>query len=155
MPDYRTLLVPHDFSIHAEAALDVAVDLARRLHSDLHLVHVLQRSSYVYAYPSLAGGPIQPPIDMLALRDGITNALLGVAARVESLQPKVQVVEGERVDDALVELAAKLGVDLIVMGTHGRTGLAHVFVGSVAERTLRRAPCPVLTVRAPEPESDR
>jgi universal stress protein A len=51
---------------------------------------------------------------------------------------------------AICETAEKIGADLIVMGTHGRTGIAHVFLGSVAERTIRHAPCPVLTVRGSE-----
>jgi nucleotide-binding universal stress UspA family protein len=72
--------------------------------------------------------------------------------KIEDLPVKVEphVVEGTAISDAICDVAEKLDADLIVMGTHGRTGLAHVFLGSVAERTLRNACCPVLTLRAPD-----
>lgn len=84
------------------------------------------------------------------------EALRGVVDRIAAtvpgkLQPHVAV--GSAVADLIRQTAAELGADLIVMGTHGRTGLAHVFLGSVAERTLRRAPCPVLTVQASEDDA--
>lgn len=79
-----------------------------------------------------------------------------MAEGIEELPGKreAHVLEGTSPSERIRELASKLGSDLIVMGTHGRTGLAHVFLGSVAERTLRRAPCPVLCVQAPEKAGD-
>ena len=75
-----------------------------------------------------------------------------MASGVENPPGKVEahVLEGSGIADMIIGAAEEHDADLIVMGTHGRTGLAHVFLGSVAERTLRRAPCPVLTVQAPD-----
>ena len=152
MSDYRVLVVPYDFSDHARAALNEAAQLARRLGGDLHLVHVVQSPLYMYsfAYAGEAAAVI-PPIDMTEIRDAAMKSLRDVIAGLD-VPGKVEphVLEGASVAETLRETAVDLGADLIVMGTHGRTGLAHAFLGSVAERTLRSAPCPVLTVQAHE-----
>ena len=151
MSDYRSFLVPYDFSPHSEAALYAATDLARRLEADLHLVHVLQRPFFAFGVEPYGAAPAPPPADLESLREGARQALGEVAEGIEVPgKAAPHVVEGSSPADLIRELAQKLGSDLIVMGTHGRTGLAHVFLGSVAERTLRRAPCPVLCVQAPE-----
>jgi nucleotide-binding universal stress UspA family protein len=162
MADYRTLLVPYDFSHHARVALDTALDLARHLDGvTIHLVHVIRTPAYAYAgYTSHAGATVPPPLDMEEVRASAIKSLDEVrevvAALHESLPAAIEtrIVEGVAIDRALCETAESLGADLIVMGTHGRTGLAHVFLGSVAERTLRRAPCPVLTVHSDEEEEE-
>lgn len=153
MADYRVLVVPYDFSDHARAALDEAANLSRRLGGgDLHLVHVVQSPLYMYsfAYAGEAAAVI-PPIDMTEIRDAAMKSLRDVIAELD-VPGKVEphVLEGASVAETLRKTAVDLGADLIVMGTHGRTGLAHVFIGSVAERTLRTAPCPVLTVQSHE-----
>jgi universal stress protein A len=152
MADYRVLVVPYDFSDHARAALKEAAELARRLGGDLHLVHVVQSPLYMYsfAYAGEAAAVI-PPIDMTEIREAAMKSLRDVIAELD-IPGKVEphVLEGASVAETLREAAVDLGADLIVMGTHGRTGLAHAFLGSVAERTLRSAPCPVLTVQAHE-----
>jgi nucleotide-binding universal stress UspA family protein len=152
MSDYQTIVVPYDFSEHARAALTTAIDLARRLDSDLYLLHVVQLP--VYAYPGFHGAAASPQADMAGVRDGAMQSLREIAAAVEGAPGKVEtyVVEGTTIVEMIRQSAETLGADLIVMGTHGRTGLAHVFLGSVAERTLRSAPCPVLTVQASEEE---
>jgi nucleotide-binding universal stress UspA family protein len=148
MADYRRMIVAYDFSPHAQAALQVGVDLAGRLGADLHLVHVVQTPAFAY---SAYGGATIAPIDMTQVREGAMASLGEVADGVAGLPGRCEahVVEGVGVAAMIQETAEQLGADLIVMGTHGRTGLAHVFLGSVAERTLRGAPCPVLTVHAP------
>jgi universal stress protein A len=148
---YRTIVVAYDFSENARAALYVALDLANHLAGDLHLVHVLQPP--VYPYPVLQGGA-PPPLDLVDLRRQARDSLAQVAAEIESAPGKVEphVVEGHNIAATLRQTAEELGADLIVMGTHGRTGIAHVFLGSAAERTLRHAPCPVLVVPHGEPE---
>jgi nucleotide-binding universal stress UspA family protein len=150
MSNFQTIIVPYDFSEHARAALDTAVDLARRLESDLHLLHVVQLVAYTY--PGLQGLALAPQPDLAQVRDGATASLREIAAGIEGAPGKVQahVVEGATIVEMIRQAAEDLGADLIVMGTHGRTGIAQVFLGSVAERTLRIAPCPVLTVQASE-----
>jgi nucleotide-binding universal stress UspA family protein len=154
MSEYRTFLVAYDFSIHARAALYAAVDLARRLGADLHLLHVIQTPTYAHLYGSAA---MAPPVDMQQVREDALKSLRDVGEQLEDLPGKVEphVVEHASIAHAICELAEELEADLVVMGTHGRTGLAHVFLGSAAERTLREAPCPVLTVQAPEEEEAR
>jgi nucleotide-binding universal stress UspA family protein len=150
--DFHRLLVPYDFSDHARAALGLARDLASRLGADLHLVHVINVLPY-YSYPGYAGAaPVAVP-DLIELRDSVAKSLAEVAAEVSDPAGKVEthVVDGP-VADAICKCAEEIGAGLIVMGTHGRTGLAHVFLGSVAERTLRKAPCAVVTTRADEGE---
>lgn len=148
MSDYQSFLVPYDFSDHARSALDVAVDLAGRLGARIHLLHVVQPPTY--AYPGIAGG-IGPTIDLREVRQSASQALAEVVGRVaagSSVAIEPHVVEGLTIPETIHELARQVDADLIVMGTHGRTGLAHAFLGSVAERTLRGAPAPVLSVQA-------
>ncbi len=149
MRDYRTFVVPYDFSEHARAALDVAADLSRRLNADLNLVHVVQPPAY--AWDPVGSSPQVPLMDTTEIRKQTMTALSEVVVGID-VPGKVEphVIEGARIAQMLGEFAKSQGADLIVMGTHGRTGLAHVFLGSVAERTLRISPCPVLTVRAEE-----
>ena len=150
MKEYRTLLVPHDFSDHAHQALQTAKDFAKLWSSDLHLVHILQTPAYAYAgyAPYVSGAVLPPPVDTEALRQKMAESLREVARRVggTASEAQIHVVVGSNIADEICRLAETLDADLIVMGTHGRTGLAHVFLGSVAERTLRQAPCPVLSV---------
>ena len=156
MSDYRRILVPYDFSDHARAALVVAIDLAGRLASDVHLLHVVQPPSFVYETGSHAGAALPPLFDISEVCDGALQSLAEVAGAVDGFPGKVEprVAESASIAGAVQEAAEKLDADLIVMGTHGRTGLGHVFLGSVAERTLRDAPCPVLAVPLREEGDD-
>ena len=152
MADYRVVVVPYDFSEHARAALHEAAKLSSRLGADLHLVHVVQSPMYLYSF-AYAGeaAAVSPPIDMTEIREDALKSLREVASELDfGGNVESHVLEGVNIADAVRTTAEHLGADLIVMGTHGRTGLAHVFLGSVAERTLRTAPCPVLTVQARE-----
>ncbi len=150
MSDYQTFAVPYDFSEHAAAALEAAAGLASRLGADLHLVHVIPMPAYAYSYGAYGEAAMPPTVDMAQVRKEALGALERVKDDLRELKGQVHchVVDGIGIADAVCETAEEIGADLIVMGTHGRTGLAHVFLGSVAERTLRRAPCPVLTVQA-------
>jgi len=154
MSGYRTFVVPYDFSENARAALRTAVELAEQLGADLQLVHVVQPPAYGYGYGGMAGAVTPPPVDMQEIAAGARHSLEEVAREVNGFSGRIEahVFEGASVADAIQESAEKLGADLIVMGTHGRTGLAKVALGSVAERTLRGAPCPVLTVPDGEAE---
>lgn len=145
----RTIVVPYDFSEYADAALDVALELARALGAELHLLHVLQPPAYAYGSELYAGGPLHSlSEDHLSLQRETELRLEAVAEGYARQGHSIRslVVDGTRVADTIDQEAARLVADLIVMGTHGRTGLAHLLLGSVAEATLRHAPCPVLTV---------
>jgi universal stress protein A len=145
MQTFKRILVPTDFSSTSDAALDYAKALARRFGSTLTLLHVVELpASY---------NPEAAVVDLEALRQ-MAHRDAQRSLRVQLL-PKERdafdatftVLDGAPVSQ-IVRYAAEYDIDLIVMGTHGRTGLVHVLLGSVAERTVRTAPCPVLTVRA-------
>jgi universal stress protein A len=135
------ILVPTDFSRPSERALDYAQDLAQQLGASLHLLHVVNR-------PLLAEG-LAAEASMSAKFE--SDMVSGMEARLRKLAPdaaSTDVVFGYAAR-AIVDWASRLGADLIVMGSHGRTGMAHLMLGSVAEAVVRTARCPVLTVRSP------
>ena len=142
------ILVPVDFSPHAERAFGYAAALARRLGAELTLVHVVEDPFATGAwgpetYIPNAGELLQ---ELIA---GAERQLTPWKERpaAQGLTVTTAVITG-RPAQSIIEHAGSAGCDLIVMGTHGRAGLAHAVMGSVAERVLRKAPCPVLTVRA-------
>ena len=143
------ILVPTDFSTTSDAALDYAREVAARFGGTLHLLHVLQ--------DPFISGPLAADAYVTDTPGVRTTILEDATARLrhrltppdrDELAAKAEVVFGSGAD-TIVEYAASRGIDLIVMGTHGRTGMAHLLLGSVAERVVRTAPCPVLTVRTP------
>lgn len=147
MIDLKRILVPVDFSKHSHNALRYAVAFADALGAELHLLHVVQEpASYTRMYV--------PPEDWLTEeRDAARRELEKLPG--DEVKANVAVLREVRSGSPLVEIiqyAKEADIDLIVMGTHGRTGLAHLLLGSVAENVVRQAPCPVLTVRNPEHE---
>ena len=146
MIEIRRILAPTDFSAHAAKAVRYACRLAERLESELHLLHVL--SDVVPAGPDPMLAPVLPPEYYKETEEQSRIALAqlvepswGHPSRFEASVRWGGPVEG------IVDYAAELEVDLIVIATHGRTGLSHALLGSVAERIVREAPCPVLTIR--------
>ena len=148
----ETILVPVDFSPHAEHALDMAVDLAAKLGTrTIHLIHVHHPPPMPTPLPG--SGPSHQEVEERVLEDA-ASALEALSKRVERASIGVEraVYVGSPAEIICAQAAAR-GADLLVMGTRGRTGLRHVLLGSVAERTVAHAPCPVLTVRAPDDEA--
>ncbi len=148
------ILVPTDFSPTADAALDYAFGLAEKFGASIQLLHVLE-DPFVYEGISGEGYIAEAP----AIRTAMLNdAHAKLRQRAGAGGPKIKVEaevlfgHGAR---SIAEYAAERVVDLIVMGTHGRTGVAHLLLGSVAERIVRTAPCPVLTVRHPKAKEYR
>jgi universal stress protein A len=142
----QKILVPIDFSRHADRALERAVELAKLEHGEIHLLHA-------YELPMAVGMldvPLALPREVVErIRDGARKALEERASRASAEGVKVQShLMCDAAVGAILAAADKVGADLIVMGTHGRTGMKHVLLGSVAERTVRLARCPVLTVKS-------
>lgn len=157
MSGYERFLVPYDFSVHAHHALSTAVDLAQRLGAAVEVVHVVQPPQLLYGSAAYGAAVELPPmVDIASIHASIRKSLGAAVEEIADAPDEIRchVVEGTGIADAICESAEKLGADLIVMGTHGRTGLAHVFLGSVAERTLRNARCPVLVVQADAADED-
>ena len=144
----RHILVPTDFSTTSDAALDYARDVAERFGATLHLLHVLQDPFINGPLVSEAYVTDTPGVRTTIMDDAKTRLSHRLTPRDrEAFDAHEEVVFG-RGADTIVEYAADRGIDLIVMGTHGRTGMAHLLLGSVAERVVRTAHCPVLTVRS-------
>ena len=142
-PAFKQILVATDFSNGARLAVDYALELAQRLGAAVHIVHVVED-------PNVAGLFTEAYIDMEVVRKerrcDARHRMNGLLGQLSGPRITDEVAAG-RVAETIAGIAADRGVDFIVMGTHGRTGLAHVLVGSVAERVIRIAGCPVLTVR--------
>jgi universal stress protein A len=146
LPRFAILLVAIDFSPDSERALELSIELAEQFGASIHLVH-----SYLPAQE------LAPPYLTELAREFIERIEGEAGHGLERARDRVRErgipcethLTREIPAAAIPELAGKLGADLIVMGTRGNTGLKHLLLGSVAERTLRTAPCPVLTARAP------
>ena len=146
-----TILVPVDFSPHADRALRYATTLAQRLGAKLALLHVVEDPFVSGAWSAEVSLPNVPELLETLIKGAESRlATLKASAAALGLAAETAVTTG-RPAPAIVAHAKQCGVDLIVMGTHGRTGLSHVVMGSVAERVVRTAPCPVLTLHATEP----
>jgi nucleotide-binding universal stress UspA family protein len=163
---FTHILVPTDFSDQAHQALRYATEEAALHHARVTLLHVLSAHGgtdvyYVTGSPErsaqgrydpIAGGRLAapPPSQPTVVRRDLGEEAL---TQLNDLIPEnfrgtweAEVAAGSPAE-SIVRLAEEKSVDLIVMGTHGRTGLQHVLLGSVAEKVVRLAPCPVMTVR--------
>ncbi|MBP89472.1 MAG: universal stress protein UspA [Planctomycetaceae bacterium] len=139
------ILVPTDFSHTGDAALEMATALARNAGAMLLIVHA-EEPPAAYGGGELYYGMPEPA----------TDDLRKMLHKVEPTDPTVRyehrLITGDPAH-AIVRLAKDEGVDMIVMGTHGRTGLSRMLMGSVAEAIVRRAECPVLTYKQPANEA--
>jgi universal stress protein A len=146
MATFRRILHPTDFSRASAPALRRAVALAKACRAPLLLLHVMTPPSPFIAEDA----PPSSYLELLTLaRRSATRRLAAVLARVkrEPVRAKSIFVEGVPASE-IFRAARRAHADLIVMGTHGRTGVSRLFLGSVAERVVREARCPVLTVPA-------
>ena len=148
----KKVLVATDFGPAAESALRYGRALAREFGAELRILHIVDnlfaRAITGYGYAGIPSS-VQEDLELAGRRQ--TEALLqdddrrdlhATAATLTSMSPA----------DAIADYARHHRIDLVIAGTHGRGAVAHLFLGSVAERLVRVAPCPVLTVRSPEHE---
>jgi nucleotide-binding universal stress UspA family protein len=140
----KNILVPLDMSARSLKALRYAVPFARQFNAKLILLHVVEAAAYSpeipYPLPLQSQKTKKVKKDLNQVRDA-------------HIPPEIiteTVVRHDFVPDAVVEVARKKKADLIIVSTHGRTGVAHVLLGSTAEKIVRHAPCPVLVVREKE-----
>jgi nucleotide-binding universal stress UspA family protein len=147
MTEIKRMLVPTDFSAPADAALAYAVDLAAKLGARVSLVHVFDDPFVVNGVFSGEFVPLPMELRNEILAD-LRRRLADVVATSGHSELSPQVLVGP-IAKTIVEAAQEQAADLIVMGTHGRGAVAHLLLGSVAERVVRTATCPVLTVRPP------
>ena len=134
---FTRILVPTDFSPASGAALQYARVLASKFGASLEVLHVLD-NDFLRAV-------VTDPRDVEAGASQKVQSLLTATERAHGATALVK--RSDDPADEIVSYAKSAGVDLIVMGTHGRHGVAHLLMGSVAEKIVRDAPCPVMTVR--------
>jgi nucleotide-binding universal stress UspA family protein len=145
MAGFRKILVPVDFSAHSSRALQTGIELAKAFGAKLHLLHCYQInvgaiSPYGLVIPESFDRDIREAATQQLAKwcEKVTAQKIEVESEVSPLFPS----------EAIAGTAERIGADLIVMGTRGLSGFKHVMLGSVAERTVRIAPCPVLTLKA-------
>jgi universal stress protein A len=149
---WKTILVPHDFSSSSNHACAVARDEAKTHGAKVILVHVIDLPYQMAPESSMISTATEEPVSMKEYASrGAEKHLDDIAARLakDGIQP-TKFIRFGRPHDEITKLAEEAKCDLIIMGTHGRTGLAHLLVGSVAERVVRTSKVPVLTVPMPD-----
>ena len=147
-----SILVATDLSKASQAALEAAAFYGKHHGSKLVLCHVFDPTPF--AAPTLLPGPNEVLEEAAAEMTEQARQKLGeIASQLEGCQVEVAVLRHASPGEALAEHAAEIGADLVIVGSHGRTGLRRILLGSVAERVVRLAKCAVLVVR-PEGEED-
>jgi nucleotide-binding universal stress UspA family protein len=150
MSRFKQILVPIDFSPHSTAAFEAAVEIAKMFDSKIDLLHCYQiqpggLSPYGIAIPSSYFSDIRDAASQQLANWQEKHVPAGIQVNASTMS--------EAPSESILIAAKETGADLIVMGTRGLSGFKHVMLGSVAERTVRLASCPVMTVHAPESES--
>ena len=147
MINIKNILCPIDYSIYSEMALKYAIEFAEKYGAKLYLIHVLDIRVYDINDPELYNVNIVDKETLDKLKERLlkcvnedTKGKIPVEAVIIQGVPFVEIIKASK----------EYNIDLIVLGTHGRTGLSHAIMGSVAEKVVRKAPCPVLTIRHPE-----
>jgi nucleotide-binding universal stress UspA family protein len=152
MMTLKNILVATDFSEPSDAALTYGRELASRFDATLHVLHCAE-NVYITTFGAETYAAVAPSLQA-EIEEAARLQLERLLIDSDGSGPRTTAVVLTSASPAfaIVDYAGGNGIDLIVMGTHGRGGLAHMLMGSVAEKVVRLAPCPVLTVRHPEHE---
>lgn len=142
---FKRILCPVDFSACSRQAFEMAAQLARESGGVLLLAHIWEPSTWVMGDYTLAPEVID---GIIATAEGELAKWCGRAKELGVKEVDTRFLTGAPWDRIVGAARDDQAIDLVVMGTHGRTGLKHALLGSVAEKTVRHAPCPVLIVRA-------
>jgi universal stress protein A len=147
---FKKILCPIDFSEDSQQAMRVAAEIARNSQAMLVLLYVWQPQQWMTDYGMQWSNEVL--LEAQALEEGKLATYRLDAQQLGAPEVATRLVRGEPWDQIVSAARDDRAVDLIVMGTHGRTGLRRALIGSVAERVVRHAPCTVMVVRAPQPE---
>lgn len=145
MYPFRRILAATDFGPTSERAVDLSAALCASYGAQLTLIHVCSNITPIAAPTAMLSPPIESMED--ASRRAMDHLLTHLRPRVASVQGVVRLGDA---CDQILQHAGELGADLIVMGTHGHRGFSRLLLGSVAEKTVRLADIPVLTIRGPQ-----
>jgi nucleotide-binding universal stress UspA family protein len=142
----KKILVPVDFSEPSRRALSWAFEYAQKFPSEIHILHVVERN---LRFSDLGAGidKLKEELEGIKARSEAELARLAKSDQALVGRIKQHIANGKPASE-IIRIATEQGADLIVMGTHGLTGVGRVLIGSVAEQVVRRAPCTVVTVKA-------
>jgi universal stress protein A len=140
----KRILCPTDFSAIAEKAVEYAVFLASSHNAELQLLHVVD---HLHGFDNYLILSMTPDEVSERMEKHANKTLSEVVNQIKETMKIEKAVRHGKTSVQIVEMAKEMKADLIVIGTHGRTGLSHVIIGSVAEAVIRHAYCPVLVVR--------
>jgi universal stress protein A len=141
---FKKIVCPVDFSEFTDEIIEYAVSIAKEYDAELHLLHVIPNLNYFTPYESFL-----TPENLVAMERNIEKEIEKDFQKIIKKIP-IPVTKVIRTGVTFVEIVDYIKtekIDLVVMGTHGRSGFEHILLGSVAEKIIRRSPCPVLTVR--------
>jgi len=141
---FKKILCPVDFSEFTGEILAYATDLAKKFSAELHVIHVIPHLTYFTPYESFL-----TPDNLIAIEKNISTE---VGQNFDNLLknidiPVKRVIKTGVIFVEIIDYIKEENIDLVVMGTHGRSGIEQILIGSVAEKIVRKAPCPVLTIR--------
>jgi nucleotide-binding universal stress UspA family protein len=141
---FKKILCPLDFSEFTDEIVDYAVSIAGKYGAELHFLHVIPNLNYYTPYESFL-----TPENLIALESSIETE---VGKDFDKIMKKIdmpvkKIIKSGAPFVEIIEYVKAESMDLIVMGTHGRSGIEHILIGSVAEKVVRKSPCPVLTIR--------
>jgi nucleotide-binding universal stress UspA family protein len=141
---FKKIVCPIDFSEYSSEIVAYAVSIAKKFDAELHLFHVIPNLNYFTPYESFL-----TPENLVAIEKNIgTEVDRDFGKIMEKIDiPVKKIIKTGVTFVEIIDYVKTEGIDLIVMGTHGRSGIEHILIGSVAEKVVRKAPCPVLTIR--------
>lgn len=147
----KSILVPTDFSIQSQSAIRYGVEFALKFGAKLHVLHAVQEVAIFLPEMGFINSSTVSSIEPILQAAGKSLADFLEPYKHHGIELISHCQEGNALDE-IISLATDENIDLIIIGTHGHTGLAHLFLGSLAETLVRKSPCPVLSLRSPEHE---
>ena len=141
---FKKILCPVDFSQFTQDVINYAVDLAKKYGAELHVLHVVPNMTYFTPYESFL-----TPENLVVIEKNIQDEVEKKFTRLlkhDDVPTKRAIRTGAPFVE-IIDYAKTESIDLIVMGTHGHSGLEHILIGNVAEKVVRKSPCPVMTIR--------
>ncbi len=142
---FSKILVPIDFSEFTDDIVKYATEIAQKFGSTIHLIHVIPNMDYFTPYESFMAAE-----NMVTVQKGVEAEVQRDLEKVADKIAGVPVTRAVRTGVSFVEIVEYVKnehIELVIMATHGRGGLEHIIIGSVAEKVVRKSPCPVLTIR--------
>jgi len=145
---FKKILFPTDFSVASDYAMSYAISMAKRYKAKFFLLHVVDTTYDISGFyiPHISAEKLMQEMEEAAEKK-LTNISSAISRRVKAREI---VVKSGIPHKEILKFAKDKGVDMIIMGTHGKAGLDHLLFGSTTERVLRQASCPVLTIRPPK-----